>query len=92
MSTQHPDNVNVPSWSESEVIDGNTEVFEAAHAFKDLGCQEVMWDAEGKDVDTRVVRKLLSKHWDYFANHVLGEDVFLTYRIPNPSIEPVEKK
>ncbi|HYY92801.1 MAG TPA: phosphoenolpyruvate carboxylase [Candidatus Dormibacteraeota bacterium] len=92
MSTQHPDNVNVPSWSESEVIDGNTEVFEAVHAFKDLGCQEVMWDAEGKDVDTRVVRKLLSKHWDYFANHVLGENVFLTYRIPNPSIEPVEKK
>jgi len=24
MSTQHPDNVNVPAWSNGEVIDGNT--------------------------------------------------------------------
>ena len=29
-----------------------------------LGCQEVMWDSEGKDADTRVVRKLLQKYWD----------------------------
>jgi phosphoenolpyruvate carboxylase len=92
MSTQHPDNANVPEWSEDEIIDGNVEVYEAFYAYKMLGCQEVMWDAEGKDVDTRVVRKLLQKRWDFFSGHVIGEDVYLTYRLPNPKIEGVEKK
>ncbi len=92
MATQHPDNVNVPEWSKSEVIDGNVEVYEALHAYQTLGCQEVMWDSEGKDADTRVVRKLLSKYWEYFASHTIGENVFLTYRLPNPKIEGVEKK
>lgn len=92
MSTQHPDNVNVPAWSNSEIIDGNAEIFEAYFAYETLGCQEIMWDAEGKDVDTRVVRKLLQKHQEYFREHIIGKDVFLTYRIPNPRIEVVEKK
>src|SRR3990170_1539622 len=92
MSTQHPDNVNVPEWSSGEIIDGNAEIFEAYFAYETLGCQEVMWDSEGKDVDTRVVRKLLDKYSEFFSEHVLGEDVFLTYRIPNPRIEQVEKK
>jgi phosphoenolpyruvate carboxylase len=92
MSTQHPDNVNIPAWSQDQVIDGNAEVYEAYYAYEILGCDEVMWDSEGKDVDTRVVRKLLSNYWQYFSNHVIGKDRFLTYRIPNPTIESVEKK
>ena len=92
MSTQHPDNVNIPYWSPDPVIDGNVEVFEAYYAYETLGCQEVMWDSEGKDVDTRVVRKLLSNYWNYFSKHVIGKDLNLTYRIPNPAIEAVEKK
>ena len=92
MSTQHPDNVSVPEWSPNEIIDGNSEIFEAYFAYETLGCQEVMWDSEGKDVDTRVVRKLLDKYSDYFLNHTIGKDVFLTYRIPNPKIEIVERK
>jgi phosphoenolpyruvate carboxylase len=92
MSTQHPDNINVPEWSSGEVIDGNAEIFEAYFAYETLGCQEVMWDSEGKDVDTRVVRKLLNNHWEYFLRHTLGEDIFLTYRIPNPNVELVERK
>ena len=92
MSTQHPDNVNVPSWSNGEIIDGNAEIYEASFAYETLGCQEVMWDAEGKDVDTRVVRKLLDKYQEYFASHAIGKVLFLTYRIPNPRIEVVERK
>jgi phosphoenolpyruvate carboxylase len=92
MSTQHPDNVNIPEWNSGEVIDGNTEIFEAHFAYETLGCQEVMWDAEGKDVDTRVVRKLLTHYKEFFKTHTIGEDVRLTYRIPNPRIEVVEKK
>ncbi len=92
MSTQHPDNANTPEWSNDEIINGNAEVFEAFYAYNALGCQEVMWDSEGKDTDTRVVRKLVQKHWDYFAGHTIGEDVYLTYRIPNPQIEGAERK
>jgi len=92
MSTQHPDNVNVPEWNSGEVIDGSAEIFEAHFAYETLGCQEVMWDAEGKDVDTRVVRKLLTQYKEFFTAHILGKDIRLTYRIPNPRIEVVEKK
>ena len=92
MCTQHPDNVNVPEWCEGEIINGNAEIYEAHLAYETLGCQEVMWDSEGKDTDTRVVRKLLGKNMEYFLNHTLGEEIFLTYRIPNPKIEIVERK
>lgn len=92
MSTQHPDNVSSPSWVSGEVIQGEDEVHEAYFAYSQLGCMEVMWDAEGKDVDTRVIRKLLSKYGDFFREHVIGEDIFLTYRVPNPNIESVERK
>jgi phosphoenolpyruvate carboxylase len=92
MSTQHPDNANTPEWSNEDVINGNAEVFEAFFAYSTLGCQEIMWDSEGKDVDTRVVRKLLQKHWEYFSKNIIGENIYLTYRIPNPKIEGAEKK
>ena len=92
MSTQHPDNACTPEWSKEEVINGNAEVLEAYYAYSTLGCQEVMWDSEGKDTDTRVARKLLQKYWEFFASHTIGEDLFLTYRVPNPKIEGAEKK
>lgn len=92
MSTQHPDNASLPRWCTGNTIQGDDEVYEAYFAYKELGCQEVMWDSEGKDVDTRVVRKLLSNYPDYFKENVIGRDVFLTYRIPNPRIEVAEKK
>lgn len=92
MSTQHPDSVNVPSWCEGEVIQEEDEIHEAYFAYKELGCHEVMWDSEGKDVDIHVVRKLLAKYGDFFKEHVIGRDVFLTYRIPNPKVEVVERK
>ncbi len=92
MSTQHPDNARAPYWCRREVIQGEDEVYEAFFAFSELKCNEVMWDSEGKDVDTHVVRKLLSSQPDFFREHVLGQDLFLTYRVPNPKIEAAERK
>lgn len=92
MSTQHPDNARLPQWCRGRVIEGDDEIYEAYFAFSELGCQEVMWDSEGKDVDTRVVRKLLTSFGDFFRENVLGRDFFLTYRIPNPRVEVVERK
>jgi phosphoenolpyruvate carboxylase len=92
MSTQHPDNVSLPNWVRGDIIQGDAEIDEAFFAYKELGCMEVMWDSEGKDVDTHVVRKLLSKYGEFFRWHILGEDVFLTYRVPNPRIETAERK
>ena len=92
MSTQHPDNACAPSWQEDKLIEGDAEVYEAYFAYSELGCQEVMWDSEGKDTDVRVLRKSLTAHGDYFKEHVIGRDVFLTYRIPNPRVEVAERK
>jgi phosphoenolpyruvate carboxylase len=94
MTTQHPDNATPPPWASSAngVIEGETELDEAYIAYSKLACSEVMWDSEGKDVDTNVVRKLLSKYSDYFTEHVFGRDIFLTYRIPNPLVEKAERK
>jgi phosphoenolpyruvate carboxylase len=73
MSTQHPDNVGVPKWSTDKIIDGDAEVYEAYYVYETLGCQEVMWDSEGKDADTHVVRKLLNNYWSYFSDHRIGK-------------------
>ena len=92
MSTQHPDNVARPPWSRDDVIAGETEIEETFLAFSELGCQEQMWDWEGKDADPNVVRKLLTNHPEFFKDHKLGRDVFLTYRVANPSVEKTEQK
>lgn len=92
MSSQHPDNASLPSWARGGVIAGDDEVIEAYYAFSELGCEEAMWDAEGKDVDAHVVRKLLSSHESFFREHRIGKDVYITYRVPNPAIEHAERK
>ncbi len=92
MSTQHPDNVNSPFFSESVELGGEDEVQEAYYAFSHLGCDEQMWDCEGKEVDNYVVKKLLTKYSNYFNNNILGKDLFLTLRVPNPTVEKAEAK
>jgi len=92
MSTQHPDNANPPPWIDEQMIREETEVREAYLAYRELECEEQMWDWEGKDVDPNVVRKLVTDHQEFFKEHVLGRDIFLTYRIPNLSAERVERK
>ena len=58
MSTQHPDNAApAPFSDDTGVLRGDGEVAEAVHVFG-LGCDEQMWDSEGKEADTQVVRKL----------------------------------
>ena len=92
MSTQHPDNVNSPFFSESAEIGGEEEIKETFYAFSHLGCDEQMWDVEGKEIDTYVVKKLITKYRSYFEENRLGEDVFLTLRVPNPTVEKAEAK
>ncbi len=92
MSTQHPDNVITPFFAESPVIKGDDEVKEAFYVFSHLGCQEQMWDYEGKEVDNFVVKKLLSRYEHFFRDVILGRDVRLTLRVPNPSWERAEAK
>ncbi len=92
MSTQHPDNVRQPFFAENSELGGEDEVQEAYYAFSHLHCQEQMWDSEGKEVDNFVVKKLLTKYDSFFRENVLGEDVFLTMRVPNPQIEKAEAK
>ena len=92
MSTQHPDNVAMPFFAQSAPITAEDEVREAYYAFSHLGCDEQMWDFEGKEVDGHVVEKLLSTYESFFAEHPIGESVHLTPRIPNPALEPTQAK
>lgn len=92
MSTQHPDNVSIPFFSDGEVLAGESEVKEAYYVFSHLGCTEQMWDCEGKEVDNFVVEKLLAKYPDYFQRHQLGDELRLTIRVPNPDVEKNQAK
>jgi len=92
MSTQHPDNVNTPFFAEKPIIAGDDEIKEAFYAFSHLGIDEQLWDAEGKEVDTFVVKKLLTRYEDYFKTHTLGKDKFITLRVPNPDVEKDDGK
>ncbi|MFP4188775.1 MAG: phosphoenolpyruvate carboxylase [Halobacteriales archaeon] len=92
MSTQHPDNATVPFFVDGEVVEGEDEIQEAYYVYSHLGCDEQMWDFEGKEGDEYAVQKLLSRQSGFFENTVLGEDVRLTVRGPNPDVEPTEAK
>ncbi|MFO7797884.1 MAG: phosphoenolpyruvate carboxylase [Promethearchaeati archaeon] len=92
MSTQHPDNVSSPFFTDSSEIGGEDEIMEAYYAFSHLGCDEQMWDCEGKEIDNYVVKKLLTRYDNYFEKFRLGKDVFLTLRVPNPTVEKAEAK
>jgi phosphoenolpyruvate carboxylase len=87
MSTQHPDNATPPSFSNGPALSGEEEITEAFQAYSQLGCDEQMWDHEGKEVDEFVVLKLLTQHPEFFRKKKLGEKVFLTLRVPNPARE-----
>jgi phosphoenolpyruvate carboxylase len=92
MSTQHPDNVAMPFFAQNAPLTAEDEVREAYYAYSHLGCDEQMWDFEGKEVDGHVVEKLLSTYESFFAEHPIGESVHLTPRIPNPALEPTQAK
>ena len=88
MSTQHPDNATpAPNADERGVLKGEGEVAEAVSVFA-MGCDEQMWDSEGKEADNQVVRKLLTNYPAFFRQErLLGRDIALTLRVPNPRIE-----
>ncbi|MCI5142593.1 MAG: phosphoenolpyruvate carboxylase, partial [Candidatus Electrothrix sp. ATG1] len=92
MSTQHPDNASMPFFASTSVLVGEDEIREAYYAFSHLGCDEQMWDVEGKEIDTYVVKKLFSYYPEYFHENVLGEDLRITLCVPNPSVEKAEGK
>jgi len=92
MSTQHPDNVQQPFFTNSNILEGEDEIKEAFYVFSHLGCKEQLWDFEGKEVDNYVVKKLLNKYDNFFAKKKLGKDFFITLRLPNPDVEKNEVK
>ena len=86
MSTQHPDNVTMPFFTEGTYFLGEDEIKEAYYVFSHLRCEEQMWDCEGKEVDEFVIKKLLTRYDNFFKNHRIGKDVFITLRVPNPVV------
>jgi len=83
MATQHPDNAGVPFWHDTAFISDHAETDEMYHNFKEVGCDEYMWDWEGKFADESIIEKLMGRYLDFFKKHQLGDDIFITLRIPN---------
>jgi len=92
MSTQHPDNVTVPFFAQGPIMEGVDEIREAYYAFSHLGCDEQMWDFEGKEVDEFVVEKLLTTYEGFFRLFPLGRAFYLTLRVPNPAVDRAQGK
>ncbi len=92
MSTQHPDNVRQPFFCDGTIMGWEDEIKEAFYVYSHLKCNEQLWDYEGKEVDNFVVKKLLTRYENFFRKKTLGDDIRLTVRVPNPSIEKTEGK
>lgn len=101
MVSQHPDHASVPYWKgksgkgKGKRMQGENAAFistaEETHelflSFSDLGVSEYKWDWEGKLVDESVMERLLSDHYEFFKLNPLGQEKFLTFRLPNPHLE-----
>ena len=85
MATQHPDNAHAPYWETDGdgFVSVHEESKECVSAFQDLHVQEFMWDWEGKHADAAVIDKLFTEYHEYFKEHQIGKEIFLTFRIPN---------
>ncbi|MHA8110199.1 phosphoenolpyruvate carboxylase [Lactobacillaceae bacterium Melli_B4] len=84
MGTQHPDNANIPFFKHTRpFVSAAREIDEAYENFSKLDADEYMWDWEGKHADSSVIDRLYTEHYEYFKNHPLGKDKFLTFRLPN---------
>lgn len=92
MSTQHPDNATLPFFISGNVIEGEDEIQEAYYVSSHLGCDEQMWDFEGKEGDQYAVKKLLSRYDTHFSDNRIGDEFRLTVRGPNPDVEGSEAK
>ena len=87
MATQHPDHASIPYWHNGALIKTQDEALEAYLSFADLGIEEYKWDWEGKLVDEAVLERLFGSYFPFFKKKPLGQDAFLTFRLPNPKVE-----
>jgi phosphoenolpyruvate carboxylase len=83
MATQHPDNACAPFWTDDPFINTHKEVEEIYQSFFGLGCDEYMWDWEGKFADEGMIERLMASYFESFQKEQLGQDRFITLRIPN---------
>jgi len=87
MATQHPDHASTPFWKDIPFISTQDEAEETFISFADLGITEYKWDWEGKLVDESVLERLFGEHFDFFKKNPLGQERFLTFRLPNPKVQ-----
>lgn len=87
MASQHPDNASKPFWHSSEFVSKQDEIEELYIMYSHLGVGECMLDWEGKSVAEDHMEQLYTKYGDFFTKEPLGDQKFLTYRLPNPRVE-----
>lgn len=73
--------------SKGAFISTAEETRELFLSFSDLGVSEYKWDWEGKLVDESVMERLLQDYYEFFKDNPIGQEKFLTFRLPNPQVE-----
>lgn len=91
IASQHPDHASKPYWMDKEFISTQDETKEVYLAFSELGIEEYKWDWEGKFVDESVIERIFSQYYEYFKENPLGLEKFITYRLPNPTVETEQR-
>ena len=87
MATQHPDHASKPYWHTDTFIGTQYEAQETYLSFSELGITEYKWDWEGKLVDESVLERLFGQYFEFFKENPLGQEKFLTFRLPNPKVQ-----
>lgn len=90
MGTQHPDNVAVPKFAKNAAFSAEDELAEMYFTLHTLGCDEQMWDAEGKETDGAILARLFAD--PLWQKKIIGRDVRITFRLPNPRLEKTNAK
>lgn len=84
LATQHPDNASPAPFSDEAYIPFTLEATEAHYNLCELGIEAVMLDYEGKKGLFTPLVDLLEVDLGFFRERLLGKDIHLIPRIPNP--------
>lgn len=84
LATQHPDNASAVPFSDEAYVPFTLEAKEAHYNLCELGIDEVMLDYEGKKGLFTPLVDLFEVDLDFFRERLLGNDIHLIPRIPNP--------
>lgn len=72
-ASQFPDNVERPFWSLKGKSDASDDFFDCYVSFKELECQEYLWEWKSRKLDELIINKLVGSYRQYFSRCQIGD-------------------